>query len=63
MERGRSWLEGRRLQLSKQERVWLEDLSSHNKEGGCGKKRKMVQVGASKAVKRKRGRGSEMISG
>lgn len=55
MGRGRNWLEGKRLQLSEQERVRLEDLSSHNTEGGCGMEREMVQVGASKEVKRKRG--------
>ena len=55
MERGRNWLEGKRLQLSKQERVRLEDLSSHKKEGRCGMERKMVQVAASKEVKGKRG--------
>lgn len=43
------------MQLSEQERVALEELSTHNKEGGCEMKRKREQAGASKEVKRKKG--------
>lgn len=54
MEKGRKWLKRKRLQLSEQERVALEELSTHNKEGGCGVRRKREQAGASKELKRKK---------